>query len=106
MSSRPSDLVHLLLLDIFKRFGENDGVPRLEAALSVVGRSPFDFSRTRGDREGVLDRSSLRSVLLEASRSRFLKIPARTRSTSFSIPPPAQEKERRGGRVSKGEKGV
>lgn len=96
MSSRPSDLVHLLLLDIFKRFGENDGVPRLEAALSVVRRSPFDFSRTRGDREGVLDRSSLGSVLLEASRPRFLKIPAVNFISHSSAGAGEREKRRKG----------
>lgn len=68
----------------------------------------MEIAKRFGNREteAVLDRFELDSgavaSFLEASRPRFLKIPARTRSTSFFIPP-AQKREREG---SKGEKGV
>lgn len=82
--------------------------------VSKRGRSPTNAessignrggSRFRGDRNSGARSFKLEVVasFLEASRPRFLKIPARTRSTSFFIPP-AQKRERetKGRRVRTG----
>lgn len=54
----------------------------------------------------MLDRFEFPSGCLEASRPRFLKIPARTRSTSFFIPPAQKREKEREREGSKGENGV